>query len=57
MIKKAEKLRIDAFKLHSWRRLLSVPWTARRTNLSVLKEINLEYSSEKLFLKLNTLAT
>ena len=44
--------RIDAFKLRCWRRLLSVPWTARRSNQSVLKEINPEYSLERLMLKL-----
>ena len=51
-IKKAEHRRIDAFKLWCWRRLLRVPWTARRSNQSVLKEINPEYSSEGLDLKL-----
>ena len=51
-IKKAEHRRIDAFKLWSWRRLLSVPWTARRSNQSILKEINPEYSLEGLMLKL-----
>ena len=51
-IKKAECWRIDAFKLWCWRRLLTVPWTARRSNLSVLKEINLEYSLKGLMLKL-----
>ena len=50
-IKKAEHWRIDAFKLW-WRRLLRVPWTARRSNQSILKEINLEYSLEGLMLKL-----
>ena len=49
-IKKAEHQSIDAFELWSWRRLLRVPWTARRSNLSILKEINPEYS---LMLKLN----
>ena len=44
--------RIDAFKLWSWRRLLRVPWTARISNLSNLKEINPEYSLERLMLKL-----
>ena len=44
-IKKAENQRIDAFELWCWRRLLRVPWTARRSNLSVLKEISPEYSS------------
>ena len=43
-IKKAEHQRIDAFELWSWRRLLRVPWTARRSNQSILKEINSEYS-------------
>ena len=51
-IKKAECWRIDAFKLWCWRRLLRVPWTARRSNQSILKEINLEYSLEGLMLKL-----
>ena len=51
-IKKAERQRIDAFELWCWRRLLRVPWTARRSNQSVLKEINLEYSLEGLMLKL-----
>ena len=51
-IKKAECRRIDAFELWCWRRLLRVPWTARRSNQSILKEINLEYSSEGLMLKL-----
>ena len=51
-IKKAECQRIDAFKLWCWRRLLRVPWTARRSNLSILKEINPEYSLERLMLKL-----
>ena len=50
--KKAECQRVDAFKLWSWRRLLRVPWTARRSNQSILKEINPEYSSEGLMLKL-----
>ena len=45
-------LRIDAFKLWCWRRLLRVPWTARRSNQSILKEINPEYSLEELMLKL-----
>ena len=49
-IKKAERKRIDPFKLH-WRRLLRVPWTARRSNQSILKEINPEYSLEELMLK------
>ena len=51
-IKKAECLRIDAFELWCWRRLLRVPWTARRSNQSILKEINPEYSLEGLMLKL-----
>ena len=51
-IKKAEHPRIDAFELWCWRRLLRVPWTARRSNQSILKEINPEYSSEGLMLKL-----
>ena len=51
-IKKPERLRIDAFELWCWRRLLRVPWTARRSNQSVLKEINPEYSLEGLMLKL-----
>ena len=51
-IKKAECQRIDAFKLWCWRRLLRVPWTARRSNQSILKEINLEYSLEGLMLEL-----
>ena len=59
-IKKAECWRIDAFKLWCWRRLLKVPWIARRSNQSILKEINPEYSNEGLMLKLigsNALAT
>ena len=51
-IKKAELQRIDAFELWCWRRLLRVPWTARRSNQSILKEIGPEYSSEGLKLKL-----
>ena len=51
-IKRAECLRIDAFELWSWRRLLRVPWTAWRSNQSILKEISPEYSSEGLMLKL-----
>ena len=51
-IKKAEGRRIDAFELWCWRRLLRVPWTARRSNQSVLKEIRPEYSLEGLLLKL-----
>ena len=50
-IKKAECQRIDAFQLRCWRRLLRVPWTARRSNQSILKEINPEYSLEGLMLK------
>ena len=50
--KKAEHERIDAFELWCWRRLLRVPWTARRSNQSILKEINPEYSLERLLLKL-----
>ena len=58
-IKKAECQRIDAFELWCWRRLLRVPWTARRSNQSILKEISPEYSLEGLILKRssNTLAT
>ena len=51
-LKKAEGQRIDALKLWCWRRLLRVPWTARRSNQSILKEINPEYSLEGLKLKL-----
>ena len=51
-IKKAEHWRIDAFELWCWRRLLRVPWTARRPNQWILKEINPEYSLERLMLKL-----
>ena len=51
-IKKAECWRIDAFELWCWRRLLRVPWTARRSNQSMLKEISPEYSLEELMLKL-----
>ena len=51
-IKKAECQRIDAFELWCWRRLLRVPWTERRSNLSILKEISPEYSLEGLMLKL-----
>ena len=51
-IKKAEHQRIDAFELWRWRRLLRVPWTARRSNQSILKEISPEYSLEGLMLKL-----
>ena len=50
--KRAEHRRIDAFELWCWRRLLRVPWTARRSNQSILKEISLEYSLEGLMLKL-----
>ena len=52
IIKKAEHQRIDAFKLWCWRRLLRVPWSARRSNQSILKEISPEYSLEGLRLKL-----
>ena len=52
IIKKAECQRIDAFELWHWRRCLRVPWTARRSKQSILKEINLKYSSEGLMLKL-----
>ena len=51
-IKKAEHQRIDAFELWCWRRLLRIPWTARRSNQSILKEISCEYSLEVLMLKL-----
>ena len=51
-VKKAERQRIDAFELWCWRRLLRVPWTARRSNPSILKEISPEYSLEGLMLKL-----
>ena len=51
-ITKAEHQKIDAFKLRYWRRLLRVPWTVRRSNQSILKEINPEYSLEELMLKL-----
>ena len=51
-IKKDEHRRIDAFELWCWRRLLRVLWTARRSNQSILKEINPEYSLERLMLKL-----
>ena len=54
-IKKAEHRRIDAFELWCWRRLLRVPWTARRSNQSILKEINPEYSLEGLILKFHCL--
>ena len=52
IIKKAECQRIDTLKLRSWRRLLRVPWTARRSHQSILKEINTDYSLERLTLKL-----
>ena len=52
-IKKAESQRIDAFGLWCWRKLLRVPWTAKRSNQSILKEISPEYSLEGLMLKLN----
>jgi len=51
-IKKAERRRIDALELWYWRRLLRIPWTARRSKQSILKEISLEYSLEGLMLKL-----
>ena len=51
-VKKAEHQRTDTFKLWCWRRLLKVPWTARRSNQSILREINPEYSLEGLMLKL-----
>ena len=51
-IKKAECQRIDAFELWCWRRLLRVPWTARRSNQSILKEVSPEYLLERLMLKL-----
>ena len=51
-IKKAERRRIDAFELRCWRRLFSIPWTTRRSNQSILKEISPEYSLEGLMLKL-----
>ena len=51
-IKKAGSQRIDAFELWYWRRFLRVPWTARRSNQSILKEINPEYTLERLMLKL-----
>ena len=52
-IKNAERQRIDAYELWRWKRLLRVPWTARRSNQSILKEISPEYSLEGLMLKLN----
>ena len=51
-VKKAEHRRIDAFELWCWRRLLRVPWTARRSNQSILKEVSSEYSLEGVMLKL-----
>ena len=51
-IKKAEHQRIDAFELWCWRRLLRIPWTAKKSNESILKEISPEYSLEGLMLKL-----
>jgi len=51
-IKKAESRRIDAFELCCWRRLLRVPWTVKRSNQSIIKEISLEHSLERLMLKL-----
>ena len=51
-VKKAERQRIDAFEMWCWRRLLRVPWTAKRSNQSILKEISLEYALEGLMLKL-----
>ena len=51
-VKKAERQRIDAFELWCWRRLLRVPWTARRSNQSILKEISLGISLEGMMLKL-----
>ena len=55
-LKKAEHRRMDAFKLWCWRRLLRVPWTAKKSNQSILKEINPEYTFEGLMLKLNEAA-
>ena len=52
IIKKAEHRRIDAFELWCWRRFLRVPWTARKSNQSILKEINPEYSLEGMLLKM-----
>ena len=54
-VKKAERWRIDVFELWCWRRLLRVPWTARRSNQSILKEISPEYSLEGMMLKLKLL--
>ena len=51
-VKKTERQRIDGFELWCWRRLLRVPWTARRSNQSILKEISPEYSLEVMMLKL-----
>ena len=51
-VKKAERQRIDAFELWYWRRLLKVPWTAKKSNQSILREINSEYSLEGLMLML-----
>ena len=56
-IKKAEHQRIDAFELWCWRRLLRVPWTARRSNQSILKEISPEYSLDGQMLKVKLQAT
>ena len=53
-IKKADRQRIDAFELWCWRRLLRVPWNARRSNQSILKEISAQYSLEVLMLKPNS---
>ena len=52
MVKKAERRRIDAFEVWCWRRLLRVPWTARRSNQSFLKDINPEFSFERQMLKM-----
>ena len=57
IIKKAEHRRINAFELWCWRRLSRVPWTTRRSNQSILKEMNPEYSLEGLMLKLKPLAS
>ena len=54
-IKKAERLRIDVFQLWCWRRLLIVPWTARRSNQPIIKQISPEYSLEEVMLKLQYL--
>ena len=51
-LKKAEHIRIDAFELWCWRRLLRIPWSARKSNQSIIKGISLEYSLERLMLKL-----